>query len=33
MWGYAAPDALRALQPEMVFERIEDMAPRLLPAR
>ena len=33
MWGYAAPNALRALKPDLVFERIEDIAPRLLPAR
>ena len=30
MWGYAAPNALRALGPEMVFERMEDIASRLL---
>ncbi len=33
MWGYAAPNALRALKPDLVFERMEDIAPRLLPAR
>jgi len=33
MWGYAAPNALRALKPNLVFERMEDIAPRLLPAR
>ena len=26
MWGYAAPDALRALKPDLVFERIEDIS-------
>jgi phosphoglycolate phosphatase len=26
MWGYAAPDALRALAPDLVFERLEDVA-------
>ena len=25
-WGYAAPDALRALGPDLVFERMEDVA-------
>ncbi|RXT46028.1 HAD-IA family hydrolase [Bradyrhizobium betae] len=30
-WGYAAPAALRALGPDLVFERIEDIAPALLP--
>jgi phosphoglycolate phosphatase len=29
MWGYAAPGALRALKPDMVFERMEDVAARL----
>lgn len=33
MWGYAAPNALRALQPDLVFERIEGVAPLLLAAR
>ena len=32
MWGYAAPNALRALGPEMVFERMEDIAVRLVAA-
>jgi phosphoglycolate phosphatase len=26
MWGYAAPKALRALGPDLVFERMEDIA-------
>ena len=25
-WGYAAPDALRALEPDLVFERMKDVA-------
>jgi phosphoglycolate phosphatase len=29
-WGYAAPAALRALGPDLVFERIDDVAPALL---
>jgi phosphoglycolate phosphatase len=29
-WGYAAPAALRALGPDLVFEHIEDIAPALL---
>ena len=29
-WGYAAPAALRALKPDHVFERIDDIAPILL---
>lgn len=29
-WGYAAPDALRAHKPDVVFERLEDIAPSLL---
>ncbi|MFO1108725.1 MAG: HAD hydrolase-like protein [Bradyrhizobium sp.] len=29
MWGYAASNALRALGPELVFERMEDIAARL----
>jgi phosphoglycolate phosphatase len=33
MWGYAAPNALRALGPDFVFERIENVAPLLLAAR
>lgn len=32
MWGYAAPNALRALGPELVFERMEDIAARLIAA-
>lgn len=32
MWGYAAPNALRALAPELVFERMEDIAARLVAA-
>ena len=28
-WGYAAPAALRALQPEMVFWRVEEIAAQL----
>jgi phosphoglycolate phosphatase len=32
MWGYAAPSALRTLAPEIVFERMEDIAARLLAA-
>jgi phosphoglycolate phosphatase len=31
-WGYAAPNALRARAPEMLFERMEDIAPGLLTA-
>ncbi len=29
-WGYAAPETLRALGPDLLFERMEDIAPRLL---
>jgi phosphoglycolate phosphatase len=29
-WGYAAPETLRALRPDLVFERIDEIAPRLL---
>ncbi len=29
-WGYAAPAALRAHGPDLVFERIDDIAPALL---
>lgn len=29
-WGYAAPNALRALGPDMVFERMEDVAAKLV---
>lgn len=32
MWGYAAPNALRGLKPDLVFERIEDVAPQLVAA-
>ncbi len=30
MWGYAAPNALRALGPDVVFERMDDVAARLV---
>jgi phosphoglycolate phosphatase len=30
MWGYAAPKALRGLKPDFVFERMEDVASRLV---
>jgi len=30
-WGYAAPEALRAMQPDLVFERVEEIAERLGP--
>jgi hypothetical protein len=30
MCGYAAPEALRALEPDMLFERMEDIAVSLL---
>ena len=30
MWGYAAPNALRALGPDVVFERMEDVATMLV---
>jgi phosphoglycolate phosphatase len=29
-WGYAAPETLRSLGPDLVFERMEDIAPSLL---
>ena len=29
-WGYAAPDALRALGPDLVFDRMEDIARSLV---
>lgn len=29
MWGYAAPDALRALAPDLAFERLDDLAGQL----
>lgn len=32
MWGYAAPNALRGLEPDLVFERMEDVAPQLIAA-
>ena len=32
-WGYAAPETLRALRPDLLFERMEDIALALLPAR
>jgi phosphoglycolate phosphatase len=31
-WGYAAPEKLRALAPDLVFEGMEDIAARLIPA-
>jgi phosphoglycolate phosphatase len=31
-WGYAAPETLRALRPDLVLERMEDIARVLLPA-
>ena len=31
-WGYAAPETLRALQPDLLFERMEDIAPSLVRA-
>ncbi len=30
-WGYAAADALRAMKPDMVFERVEEIAESLSP--
>jgi phosphoglycolate phosphatase len=30
-WGYAAPETLRALRPDLLFERMEDIAAALLP--
>jgi phosphoglycolate phosphatase len=33
MWGYAAPSALRALKPDLVFERMEEVTPQLVAAR
>jgi phosphoglycolate phosphatase len=30
-WGYAAPETLRALRPDLVFERMEDIVAGLLP--
>jgi phosphoglycolate phosphatase len=32
-WGYAAPEALRAGTPDLVFERVEDIASRLVAPR
>lgn len=32
MWGYAAPNALRGLAPELVFERMEDISAGLIAA-
>lgn len=32
MWGYAAPNALRAMAPELMFERMEDIAACLVAA-
>jgi phosphoglycolate phosphatase len=32
-WGYAAPEALRALRPDLVFERMDDIAHALIAAR
>jgi phosphoglycolate phosphatase len=29
-WGYAAPETLVALHPDLLFERMEDIAPQLL---
>jgi phosphoglycolate phosphatase len=29
-WGYAAPEALRAMKPDHVFERIEEVGPALM---
>jgi phosphoglycolate phosphatase len=31
-WGYAAPNALKALGPDVIFDRIGDIAPRLIAA-
>jgi phosphoglycolate phosphatase len=31
-WGYSAPDTLRALCPDLLFERMEDIAPSLASA-
>lgn len=33
MWGYAAPNALRALGPDAVFERMEDISAKLVAGR
>jgi phosphoglycolate phosphatase len=32
-WGYAAPEKLRALGPDLMFERMEEIAERLVPVR
>jgi len=32
-WGYAAPETLRALKPDLLLERMEDIAGALLPGR
>lgn len=32
-WGYAAPETLRALKPDLVFERMEEIAERLVAAK
>jgi phosphoglycolate phosphatase len=32
-WGYAAPQTLRTMQPDFMFERMEDIARELLAAR
>jgi phosphoglycolate phosphatase len=32
-WGYADPDFLRSLSPTLFFERMEEIAPALIPAR
>jgi phosphoglycolate phosphatase len=31
-WGYSAPDTLRTLCPDLLFERMEDIAPSLVMA-
>jgi phosphoglycolate phosphatase len=31
-WGYAAPETLGALRPDLIFERMEDIAASLVPA-
>ncbi len=33
MWGYAAPQALRALEPDLVFDRMEDIVRALAAGR
>ncbi|HML28129.1 MAG TPA: HAD family hydrolase, partial [Hyphomicrobium sp.] len=30
-WGYTAPERLRTLAPNLIFERIEDIGAHLLP--